>query len=138
MPNNIDVIRDGSEVPHPTQPIPIAKCGRCGKEIKGNNVFVDVGHDCVPLRMLPPPKQIVIRFLPRQPEGAYLANAPNNYYEGVGEFDVEMNGESTGGLSFGELIEQIISLTHPKLDGKPRFPMMTREDWAKYYDRVRG
>jgi hypothetical protein len=126
---NIEVIRDGSEPAGPTPYLSRARCGKCGEEVPGNNVFCFAVHACQ--KQLPPPKQIVIRFLPVPMEGVISAGFLGCH----GGFEVEFDGKSSGDLGFGEMIEQIIGLTHPKLDKeRPRYPMMSPLDWKKYYE----
>ena len=45
-------------------------------------------------------------------------------------FDIiDCNGLRCNGLNWGELIDQVVSLTHPRLDGTPQYKMMTDEEW---------
>ena len=47
-------------------------------------------------------------------------------------FDVvDCNGLRCNGLNWAELIDQVVSITQPRLDGKPQYKMLTDEDWVK-------
>ena len=45
-----------------------------------------------------------------------------------GGFNVVVNGRVTTGLGWGEALEQVIELIHPKLRGTGKYPMVTREE----------
>jgi hypothetical protein len=38
-----------------------------------------------------------------------------------------------GGLSWGEMLEQVVALTHPKITTPPRYAMRTEAEWIVQY-----
>ena len=98
----------------------MAQCGKCGRDLNMVDGFAfDPGHYCQPL--LPGYKQVIIVM--RQ----------------AGDFDVCIDGVFSDRLTWGEMIEQVISLTHGDIR-KPRYAMRTPQQLAeqdrKYGDNV--
>lgn len=48
--------------------------------------------------------------------------------EEPGAYEVIVDDATTGTLSWGELVDQVASLTHPDIR-RPRFDMLTRAEW---------
>ncbi len=42
---------------------------------------------------------------------------------------IDEYGRETGLLTLGEMLEQMVSLCHRSLDGKPQFGMLTPQEW---------
>lgn len=47
-----------------------------------------------------------------------------------GSCDMFIGHRSTGALSFGEMLEQVVALCHPEID-RPRYPMYTWQEHAE-------
>jgi hypothetical protein len=55
-----------------------------------------------------------------------------------GHFNVYVGDECSDMLTWGEMIEQITSLTHPDIQGaRARYLMQTETEWQAWRDRMR-
>ena len=80
--------------------------------------------------MLPEPKPIMKRFTIEVPEDG------DNEHNSCGFDVVNCNGLRCNGLNWDEMIGQIVSLTHPRLDGTPQYKMMADEEWVNGFRRA--
>jgi len=110
--------------PFPWQPDPVevssvtsggetVYCGRCGTAIPFG---IDVGHNCLQ-KLLKGARQITI------------AVTENN------AFTVSEGEYFADGLTFDEMLGQVVELLHPDI-AKPRYRMMTAEEWNEWNRRV--
>ena len=89
----------------------MAQCGKCGRDLQNVGVLAfDPGHYCQPL--LPGARQVII--LCRQ----------------AGDFDVYVDGLIADRLTWGEMVEQVISMTHPTIR-KSQYGMRTAQQLAE-------
>ena len=51
-------------------------------------------------------------------------------YQRCGFDVVDEQDRRANGLNFDEMLGQVVSITHPKLDGRPQYAMKTREEWS--------
>lgn len=88
----------------------MAQCGKCGRDLPViEGLAFNPGHYCQPL--LPGSRQVII--LCRQ----------------TGDFDVSVGGLFSDRLTWGEMVEQVISLTHPTIR-KSHYQMRTPQELA--------
>lgn len=88
----------------------MAQCGKCGRDLPNiGTLAFDAGHYCQPL--LPGARQVII--LCRQ----------------TGDFDVCVDGLFADRLSWGEMLEAVIGLTHPTIR-KTQYHMRTPQQMA--------
>jgi len=95
-----------------------ATCGKCGKPLPMvEGKAVGAGHYCQ--KQLTGARQMIVTFL------------------ATGEFIVSEGNLFADRLTWGEMIEQVIGLTHPSLRS-PRYPMLTAEERAEEEHRWRA
>ena len=51
-------------------------------------------------------------------------------YQRCGFDVVDEQDRRANGLNFDEMLGQVVSITHPKLDGRPQYAMKTSHEWA--------
>jgi hypothetical protein len=87
-----------------------AYCGKCGKELPTvGNVAVDAGHYCQ--KQLTGAQQVIVTFL------------------ATGEFIVSEGAQFADQLTWGEMLEMVIGLTHSDISS-PRYRMRSPEAMA--------
>ncbi len=50
------------------------------------------------------------------------------YTPGEGFDVIDAKGRRAQGLTFDEMLGQVVELMHPRLDGRPRYPMRTPKE----------
>lgn len=65
----------------------------------------------------------------------FVIECPDAGNERFGSFDViDEYGRCAGGLGFDEMLGQVVSLTHPRLEHRAQFRMQTPEQWQQHWD----